>query len=82
MRWSMKTSKTTTTSNLLMNNRQAKYYFYYCPIFDFWAFGKTKEEAWRRLKEDLFLLLEKCSGHEPVDKAFREYTYSAVEIRA
>jgi predicted RNase H-like HicB family nuclease len=82
MRWNMKTSKTTATSNLLKNNNQAKYYFCYCPIFDFWAFGRTKEEAWRMLKEDLFLLLMKCSCHESKDKVFREYSYSSAEIRA
>jgi predicted RNase H-like HicB family nuclease len=82
MRWNMKTSRTTMTSNPIMIKNPAKYYFYYCPIYDFWSVGKTKEEAWRRLKEDLFLLLIICSRYDSRDKIFQEYAYTGAEIRA
>lgn|GEM_PF-2810507 len=78
----MRTSRATTESSPVQNIRQAKYYFYYCPVFDFWAFGKTKEEAWKRLKEDLFLLLVKCSGYESRENVYKDYTCPSAEIRA
>ena len=82
MRLNMKTSGTTKTSTPIRIKNQVKYYFCYCPIYDFWSVGKTKEEAWRRLKEDLFLLMKKCSWYESRDKIFKEYTYARAEIRA
>jgi predicted RNase H-like HicB family nuclease len=82
MRWNMKTSVTTMTSTPIKIKNQAKYYFCYCPIYDFWSVGRTREEAWRRLKEDLFLLMMKCSRHESRDKVFKEYSYNRAEIRA
>jgi predicted RNase H-like HicB family nuclease len=82
MRWNMKASGKTMTSNPMQVKNKAKYYFYYCPIYDFWAVGKTREEAWRRLKEDLFLLLIRCSRYESRPQVFREYASSSAEIRA
>jgi predicted RNase H-like HicB family nuclease len=82
MRWTMKTSATATSSTPKQIKNQTKYYFCYCPIYDFWSVGRTREEAWRRLKEDLFLLLTKCSRHESRDKVFKEYAYTRAEIRA
>ena len=82
MRWTMKTSGTTTASTPKQIKNQAKYYFCYCPIYDFWSVGRTKEEAWKRLKEDLCILLMKCSRYESRDKVFQEYAYTRAEIRA
>ncbi len=82
MRWNMKTSIAMIEASPIQIKKKAKYYFYYCPIFDFWAFGKTEEEAWRRLKEDLFLLSIKCSKHESRPKVFRGHTYLSTETRA
>lgn len=78
----MKTSATTMTSTPIQIKNQAKYYFCYCPIYDFWSVGRTREEAWRRLKEDLFLLMTKCSRHESRDKVYKEYSYHRAEISA
>jgi len=80
MRWNMKTSRT-TTSNPRKNKNQAKFYFCYCPIYDFWSVGKTREEAWRKLKEDLFILLMRCSRYESRDKIIRESAFAPLEIR-
>jgi predicted RNase H-like HicB family nuclease len=44
--------------------------------------GKTTEEAERKLKEDLQLLLTRCSKHDPIEKILSDCGLTTVEIRA
>ena len=82
MRWNMKTQRATMGTGQIQVKKQGKYYFCYCPIFDFWAVGRTQEEAWRRLKEDLYLLLTRCSRYEARDRIIPDYSFATAEIRA
>jgi predicted RNase H-like HicB family nuclease len=80
-RWKMKTSETMTVSLPIQIKKEPEYFYYYCPVLDLWSVGKTKEEAERKLKEDLRLLLTRCSKHDTLDKVLSDCGFTTVEIR-
>jgi len=57
----MKTSMNTTMSIPILVRKEPKFFLFYCPVLDVWSFGKTAEEAERKLKEEVRQLLMKIS---------------------
>jgi predicted RNase H-like HicB family nuclease len=78
----MRTSEKTTVSIPIQIKQEPKYFLFYCPVLELWSVGKTKEEAERNLKEDLRLLLTRCSKYKTLDKVLSESGFTTVEIRA
>jgi predicted RNase H-like HicB family nuclease len=77
----MKTSKKMTLSFPVLIKGTDRYFFYGCPGFDVWSVGKTREEAERRLKKDLQLLLARCSKYNSLDKMLSDSGFTNVEVR-
>jgi len=78
----MKTSAKTTVSIPIKIKKEPKYSLFYCPVLDLWSVGKTSEEAERKLKEDLQLLLTRCSKYNSLDKVLSDCGFTTVEISA
>jgi predicted RNase H-like HicB family nuclease len=81
-RWKMRTSEKTTVSIPILSKKEPKYFLFYCPVLDLWSVGKTREEAERNLKEDLRLLLTRCSKYTTLDKVLSDCGFTTVEISA
>ena len=71
--------KENTTVDMSMETR---HFFYSCPGLDLWSVGKTREEAERRLREDIAVLLTRCSKYSALDKLLEDRASAALEIRA
>jgi predicted RNase H-like HicB family nuclease len=82
VRWKMRTSAKTTVSIPIQIKKEPKYFLFYCPVLDLWSMGKTKDEAERNLKEDLRLLLTRCSKYKALDQVLSDCGFTTVEIRA
>jgi hypothetical protein len=62
-RWTMKNSETTLVSSPSQTKKEPKYFFFYCPDLDLWSLGRTREEAQKKLEEDLRRLQMRCSKY-------------------
>ncbi len=81
VRWDMKIS-TTARCHPLQAKRESKYFFFYCPGLDLWSVGRTREEAEKRLKEEMRLLLSRCSRYPEFNKGLCHCHLSTLEINA
>jgi predicted RNase H-like HicB family nuclease len=81
-RWQMRTSERTTVSIPIKIKKEPNYCLFYCPALDLWSVGKTREEAERNLKEDLRLLLTRCSKYTTLDKVLSDCGFTTVQITA
>ncbi len=61
---------------------QPRHFFYSCPCLDLWAVGKTREEARRMLREEIAVLLMRCSKYSPLEKLLEDRACASLEIRA
>jgi len=64
------------------NGMEARHFFYSCPGLDLWAVGRTREEAEAKLKEEIAVLLTRCSKYGALDKLLEDRASAALEIRA
>ncbi len=78
----MTDSEKTTVSIPIKIKEEHKYFLFYCPVLDIWSVGKTREEAEKHLKEDLRLLLTRCSKYNSLDKVLSDCGLTSIEIRA
>lgn len=81
VRWDMKISET-TRCHPLQAKRESKYFFFCCPGLDLWSVGRTREEAEKRIKEEMHLLISRCSRYPEFNKDLCHCHLSALEINA
>jgi hypothetical protein len=79
-RWKMKGTAAMKETNQV-ENIELRHYFYSCPGLDLWAVGRTREEAERRLKEEIAVLLTRCSKYNPLDKLLEDRASASLEVR-
>lgn len=60
---------------------ETKHFFYSCPSLDLWSVGTTREEAERRIREDVQILLARCSKYDELDRLIEDRCLKTVEIR-
>lgn len=68
-------------SNQIDGNMETRHFFYSCPGLDLWAVGRTREEAERKIKEEIAVLLTRCSKYSALDKLLEDRVSAALEIR-
>ena len=78
----MKGTAAMKESNPIDINTETRHFFYSCPGLDLWSVGKTREEAERKLREDIAVLLTRCSKYNALDKLLEDRASVALEIRA
>ena len=59
---------------------ETKHYFYTCPSLDLWSVGRTREEAERRLREDVQILLARCSKYDHLDRLLEDRCLKNIEM--
>ena len=59
---------------------ETRHFFSSCPGLDLWAVGKTREEAERRIREDVQILLARCSKYDELDRLIEDRCLKTVEI--
>jgi len=69
-------------SNPESNKRESRHFFFSCPALDIWSVGATRKEAERRLREELLMLLMRCSRYDELDYFLEAGCFDAVEVRA
>ena len=72
------TPQASTHSDMQMETR---HFFYTCPSLDLWSVGRTREEAERRLREDVQILLARCSKYSDLDRLLEDRCPKTLEIR-
>jgi hypothetical protein len=75
----MAENKKTSAANHKPENR---YFFYACPALDIWSVGATRREAERRLRDEMLMLLMRCSRYDELDLFLSADCFNAVEVRA
>jgi hypothetical protein len=66
-----------------LNNRtESRYYFFSCPALDLWSVGATRREAERKLRDEMLMLLMRCSRYDELDIFLSAGCFDAVEVRA
>ncbi len=64
------------------NKIEARYFFFSCPALDLWSVGATRKEAERRLRDEMLMLLMRCSRYDELDLFLSAGCFDAVEVRA
>jgi predicted RNase H-like HicB family nuclease len=59
----MKSATTQNDPTRIETSRRTRHFFYNCPALDLWSVGTTREEAEEKLKEEIALLLTRCSEY-------------------
>jgi len=81
-RWKMKATAATSKSNLRNIKRETRHFFFSCPALDLWSVGATRKEAEKRLREELLMLLMRCSRYDELDFFLDDGCFDAVEVHA
>lgn len=71
------TPQVSTHSDIQMETR---HFFYTCPSLDLWSVGRTREEAERRLREDVQILLARCSKYSELDRLLEDRYLKNIDI--
>jgi len=77
----MKPKTTLQESSPLDIQAETRHFFYSCPSLDLWSVGRTREEAERRLREDIRILLARCSKYSDLDRLLENHCLKTLEIR-
>lgn len=64
-----------------IDNIEMRHFFYSCPGLDLWAVGRTREEAERKLREEIAVLLMRCSKYNALDKLLEDRASASLEVR-
>jgi len=78
----MKTLETNEKSYSMNDKKEARYFFYSCPALDLWSVGATRKEAESKLREEMLMLLMRCSRYDELDYFLLESCFTTVEVRA
>jgi len=76
----MKPKTTARESTPIDIQPETRHFFSSCPGLDLWAVGKTREEAERRIREDVQILLARCSKYDELDRLIEDRCLKTVEI--
>jgi len=63
-------------------DKEGRYFFFACPGLDIWSVGATRKEAEKKLREEMLMLLMRCSRYDELDYFLRESCFATVEVRA
>jgi len=63
-------------------DKEGRYFFFACPGLDIWSVGATRKEAEKKLREEMLMLLMRCSRYDELDYFLRESCFVTVEVRA
>lgn len=77
----MKSRTTQNEPTPVGTRKENKHFFYYCPGLDLWSVGRTREEAEEKLKEEIALLLTRCSEYAGSAESLNGSGYPTVEVR-
>jgi hypothetical protein len=77
----MKETTVSRNSSPEINKREARHYFFACPALDIWSVGVTRQEAERKLQEELLMLLMRCSRYDELDYFLMDSCFSTFEVR-
>jgi hypothetical protein len=78
----MKATATNPKSNSVNNRKETRHFFFSCPGLDIWSVGATREEAKRKLREEMLMLLMRCSRYDELDYFLMDSCFASVEVRA
>lgn len=81
-RWTMKTTRTIRKLNFANDKRENRYFFFSCPALDLWSVGASRKEAERKLREEMLLLLMRCSRYDELDYFLRGDCFRSIEVPA
>jgi hypothetical protein len=81
-RWMMKATAANPKSDSVNNKKESRYFFFSCPALDIWSVGATRKEAERKLREEMLMLLMRCSRYDEVDYFLMDSCFATVEVRA
>jgi len=74
--------ETNQKANSMNDKKEVRYFFYSCPALDLWSVGATRKEAERKLREEMLMLLMRCSRYDELDYFLLESCFTTVEVRA
>ena len=77
----MKATTANRNSNPENNKREARHFFFACPALDIWSVGATRQEAERKLREEMLMLLMRCSRYDELDYFLMDSCFSTFEVR-
>jgi len=78
----MKATETTPRLNSANHKKEARYFFFSCPALEIWSVGATRKEAERKLREEMLMLLMRCSRYDELDYFLTDSCFATVEVRA
>jgi hypothetical protein len=81
-RWKMKATTANRKSNSMNNKKETRHFFFSCPALDIWSVGATRKEAERKLREEMLMLLMRCSRYDELDYFLMDRCFATVEVRA
>jgi hypothetical protein len=81
-RWKMKATAANQKSNSENNKRETRHFFFSCPGLDIWSVGASRKEAERKLREEMLMLLMRCSRYDELDYFLMDSCFATVEVRA
>lgn len=76
----MKSKTTPQASTHSDIQRETRHFFYTCPSLDLWSVGRTREEAEKRLREDVQILIARCSKYSDLDRLLEDRYLKNIEI--
>jgi hypothetical protein len=78
----MKETAANRKSNPMNNKKEVRHFFFFCPGLDLCSVGGTRKEAERKLREEMLMLLMRCSRYDELDYFLAEGCFDAVEVHA
>ena len=78
----MKATEANPKLNSANYKKETRYFFFSCPALDIWSVGATRKEAERKLREEMLMLLMRCSRYDELDYFLRDSCFATVEVRA
>jgi hypothetical protein len=82
VRWMMKATAAKRNTNSMNHKTETRHFFYACPALDLWSVGATRKEAERKLREEMLMLLMRCSRYDELDYFLLDSCFATVEVRA
>lgn len=76
----IRTKTTPKEASPLDVQAENRHFFYSCPSLDLWSVGRTREEAESRLREDIQILLSRCSKYSELDRLLEDHCLKTFEI--
>lgn len=77
----MKATTADRKLNSMNRRKEARHFFFSCPSLDLWSVGTTRKEAESKLREELLMLLMRCSRYDELDYFLDDGCFDAVEVR-